>query len=248
MMYLGIVYVTFACSNFLVDKEVKNSLVNLNLLAPISQICLIKIDGNLLFGDSLIVAIGSSYSQIALCEMLSELPENFPPIVISFHVLDNVWDLQQKTKATIIWESWPSRRKNNCVYSILQDKIYVGAFFVIKKTNDGYQAVTFPGKELNGFSNQCDIFLASAANAAGRNLITVVLSGVGDDGKMGAQYVRSKGGYVISQNDARKMEMPISANGEFIPARNIIPSIFKILNSQRNLKLESQFTSISSFL
>ncbi len=67
----------------------------------------------------------------------------------------------------------------------------------------------------HGFKPAVDVFLRSAAVAYGPSLITLILTGMGDDGASGACAVKRAGGYVIAQDQASSVVwgMPSKAIG-----------------------------------
>lgn len=77
-----------------------------------------------------------------------------------------------------------------------------------------------------------DVLFASAAQAFGRNVIGVVLSGTGRDGARGCQAIKAKGGVTIAQDEktSRQFAMPraaIAAGGVdyVLPVRQIAEQI-----------------------
>ncbi|KAA9339561.1 hypothetical protein F0P96_02800 [Hymenobacter busanensis] len=79
-----------------------------------------------------------------------------------------------------------------------------------------------------------DLLMKSAAAAAGRHTIGVVLSGLGRDGTLGAQVVRHHGGLVVAQNEdtAAVFAMPKSViQAGLATATLALPDIAPFLNA-----------------
>jgi len=70
------------------------------------------------------------------------------------------------------------------------------------------------GPRVNGYKPNADITLESAAGFAGQFVVAVILTGMGGDAVNGAETVKSKGGYVIAQDEASSVVFGM--NGEVI--------------------------------
>jgi two-component system chemotaxis response regulator CheB len=61
------------------------------------------------------------------------------------------------------------------------------------------------GPTVNGFKPSGSVLFESAAEAFGRSLVAVILTGMGSDGVSGLYRVRASGGYVIAQDEASSL-------------------------------------------
>ena len=72
----------------------------------------------------------------------------------------------------------------------------------VKSGRDGFIAELDQSPPVNFCRPSVDPLFASCANAAGRALLAVILTGMGSDGREGARKVRDAGGQVIVQDEA----------------------------------------------
>jgi two-component system chemotaxis response regulator CheB len=61
------------------------------------------------------------------------------------------------------------------------------------------------GEPVNNQKPAADLLFESAAKFYGNELISVVLTGMGNDGANGTRYVKEAGGVTIAQNEATSM-------------------------------------------
>jgi two-component system chemotaxis response regulator CheB len=152
-----------------------------------------------------LIAIGSSTGGPPVLEqVLAQLPPGLPcPIVIAQHMPASF------TKAM------SERLDGMCAISVIHGEhgmpLHPGTAYVIPGGKHGRVRAIGPGPvrlEVSDdprtapFKPSVNELLASAARHAGRYCVGVVLTGIGDDGKVGGQELRAAGGLLIAQDPA----------------------------------------------
>jgi two-component system chemotaxis response regulator CheB len=152
---------------------------------------------------SLVAIAASTGGPTALQKVLSALPATFPaPIVIVQHIargfltgfaswLDGECSLRVKVAAR-------SEPLEAGTAYVAPDEAHLGV--TAKRMTH-----TVAGGEVNGFKPSASVLFESAADAYGRSLAAVILTGMGSDGVSGLRRVRDKGGYVIAQDEATSL-------------------------------------------
>ena len=148
------------------------------------------------------VVIGASTGgPPALQEILPKFPGNFPlPIIVAQHMpgefTKHMAERLNKLCALNVLEAKNGERieKGNVYigkggYHILVEKI--NHDFYIKLTKDPKDALYHP---------QIDLLFESAAKAFGKDVIAVILTGMGSDGVKGLKLLKQKGAYIIAQD------------------------------------------------
>ncbi len=76
-----------------------------------------------------------------------------------------------------------------------------GQHLLVRRTDDGVRMVLADTPPEHGCRPSVNVFLRSAAAVYGSALVTVILTGMGDDGADGVRAVARAGGYVIAQDE-----------------------------------------------
>ena len=151
-----------------------------------------------------IVAIGSSTGgPSALMTVLKQMPASFPvPIVIVQHM------------PPIFTKHLATRLNQNCALEVTEassgDVIRPGMVFIAP--GDFHMTLQRYGSEVRVETNQdpaenscrpaVDVLFRSVARLYGKNTLGVVLTGMGQDGRRGAEMIRDGGGRVFAQDEA----------------------------------------------
>lgn len=151
-----------------------------------------------------VVAIGSSTGgPNALTAVLKELPKSFPvPIVIVQHM------------PPVFTKHLANRLNQNCALEVVEASpgLDVRSGMVAIAPGDYHMIIHSDGAgirtQLNQMppENSCrpsvDVLFRSVAENFGANALAVVLTGMGRDGKMGAEMIRDAGGRIFAQDEA----------------------------------------------
>lgn len=184
-----------------------------------------------------LLAIGASTGgPVALTEVLTKLPADFPvPVVLIQHMPENF------TKA------FSERLNRQCKISVKEaedgDQLLPGKAFLAP---GGKQMLVdrrgslkiLPGDDRTNYKPSVDISFGSAANAYGGDVLAVVLTGMGADGREGARLLKQKGAFVWTQDEASCViyGMPMSVakanlTDKVVALSDVGPQLIKALMS-----------------
>lgn len=148
-----------------------------------------------------VIAIGASTGGTeALLEVLRDLPENTPGIVLVQHMPSGFTSM------------FASRLDSLCKMSVKEaqsgDRIEQGKILVapgnlqmhVINNGSGYSVRCVPGDKVSGHRPSVDALFTSVANVVGASSIGIILTGMGGDGAQGLLEMKKKGAYTIGQN------------------------------------------------
>jgi two-component system CheB/CheR fusion protein len=156
-----------------------------------------------------LVVIGSSAGGIeALSILVSTLPVDFPaPLVLAQHLDPNRPStlnliLQRRTSLPIVVVTSLEKLKTGTIY-VVPSNYHVSIHDQVVEIHDNNARHPRPS---------IDTLLSTAASAYGDRLFAVILTGMGNDGAIGAVDVKNAGGTIIVQDPytARNPSMPLS--------------------------------------
>ncbi len=186
-------------------------------------------------GQVKLLLIGASTGgPVALAEVLTKLPANFPlPVVLVQHMPENF------TKA------FAERLNRQCNIQVREavdgDVLRPGLALLAP---GGKQLMVdkrggvrvLPGDDRVNYKPSLDVTFGSAANAYGKQSLAVVLTGMGSDGCDGARLIKQRGGTVWSQDEASCViyGMPMAVararlTDRVLPLQEIGPELVKEL-------------------
>ncbi len=152
--------------------------------------------------EKLIVVGASTGGTEAIKEFLVKLPPDCPGIVIAQH-MPEAFTL-----------SFAQRLDKLCKISVKEaengDRILPGHAYVapghshllIKRSGANYVCELSDGPPVNRHRPSVDVLFRSAANHAGKNVIGVILTGMGKDGAQGMLEMKQAGAYNFAQDEA----------------------------------------------
>jgi two-component system chemotaxis response regulator CheB len=151
-----------------------------------------------------ILAIGvSTGGPQALAQLIPRLPENFPaPIVIVQHMpprFTKALSDSVGSKSRLKVEEGAEGRR------LEAGKVWIapGGFHMqVVKRKGGYELAINSDEPENSCRPAVDVLFRSVAEAFGSKVLAVVLTGMGQDGLVGAEAIRRAGGSVFVQDEA----------------------------------------------
>ena len=167
-------------------------------------------------GSDRVIAIGSSTGgPVALRYILTCMPPHLPsPIVIAQHMPKTFTEsfaerLAKKTKIKVSEAMDGDVLRDGHAYIAPGDRhmrIFLNAR---RKLEIAFEE----GDRIHGGRPSVDLLLTSAAEAAGKKAIGVILTGMGSDGAKGIKKSKESGGYTIAQDEETSLvwSMPHSA-------------------------------------
>lgn len=149
------------------------------------------------------VAIGASAGgPPAIHWILSQIPKPLPiPIVISQHMPPGFTN----AFAERLDKDCPMEVKEACDGKTVQGgKVLIapgGWHLTFKKRGGEITVRLIKGRQVDKYIPSIDLMFESAASIWGRQLIGIVLTGMGSDGARGAAVLKEKGGYCIAESE-----------------------------------------------
>jgi two-component system chemotaxis response regulator CheB len=186
-----------------------------------------------------LVFIGASTGGTeAIKEVLTQLPADFPAILITQHMPPG------------FTTSFAARLDSLCRISvreavngerILPGHAYLapgGTQFRVERSGANYVAVVEDGEPVNRHKPSVEVLFKSAAKIAGRNAFGIMLTGMGNDGAKAMKEMKDAGSYNLVQDEAScvvfgmpKEAIAHGAADEVLPLRDIASALVARLNS-----------------
>jgi two-component system chemotaxis response regulator CheB len=148
------------------------------------------------------VVIGSSTGGTQALEMvLTALPGDSPGIAIVQHMPEKFTAMYAQRLDGIcamnIREAKDGDRLERGVVLIAPG----GRHMQLRKAGGQYFAVVADGPPVNRHKPSVDVLFRSAADCAGKDLLALILTGMGDDGARGMKLLHDRGARTIAQNE-----------------------------------------------
>lgn len=149
-----------------------------------------------------IVVIGASTGgTVALQELLSRLPKNFPGVVVVQH-MPGSFTTGFAARLNQLCEVDVKEAKDGDMVQMGQVLIASGFYHLKLAQRGGSYCVRYnDGDLVSGHKPSVDVLFESAAQAAGANAIGIILTGMGRDGAKGLLSMRDAGATTIAQDE-----------------------------------------------
>ena len=150
-----------------------------------------------------IITIGASTGGTdAVEKVLQNLPKNTPPILVVIHMPAGFTNLYAK-RLNEICEIKVKEAKNGDELKSGLALIAPGGFQMkLQKANNKYYVSCTKEGKYNGHEPSVNVLFNSIPNNLAPNVISVILTGMGNDGAEGILKIKKNGGYTIGQNEA----------------------------------------------
>lgn len=149
-----------------------------------------------------IIVIGASTGGTqALQQILMQMPENCPPIVIVQHMPEH------------FTKSFADRLNSICKIEVIEgadgDKLLLGRAIIapgdkhmlLKKSGAAYSIQIKTGPLVSRHRPSVDVLFKSAVQTAGRNAVGLIMTGMGNDGAAGIKLLHDCGAETIAQDE-----------------------------------------------
>lgn len=150
-----------------------------------------------------LIAIGASTGGVeAITEVLTGMPPESPPIIITQHMPEK-FTASFAQRLNSITPIRVSEAKDGD--RLQQGHAYIapGGFHLeLMKSGNGYACKVYQGDPVSGHRPSVDVLFRSVAKHAGRQAIGVILTGMGKDGAEGLVEMRKAGAQTIGQDEA----------------------------------------------
>ena len=149
------------------------------------------------------VVIGSSTGGTQALELvLTALPGDAPGIAITQHMPEKFTAMYAERLnglcAVNVREAKNGDRLERGVVLIAPG----GRHLQLRKAGGQYFAVVIDGPPVNRHKPSVDVLFRSAADCAGRDVLAIILTGMGDDGARGMKQLHDLGARTIAQDEA----------------------------------------------
>lgn len=153
------------------------------------------------FRKNFLVAIGASTGGTeAIKEVIKDLPENFPPVVIVQHIPPSF----SRTFAERMDRSSNMKvQEASDGMEIHHGNVYIapgGRQFRIIREGTRLRCRIFDGDKVSGHRPSVDVLFKSVAETMGKNVLSVILTGMGADGANGLLMLREQGAVTVAQD------------------------------------------------
>lgn len=196
--------------------------------------------------EKMIVIGASTGGTEAVKDILTQMPKSMPPILIVQHMPETFTKMFAK------------RLDNICAIDVKEaedgDRLLPGHAYVapgdfhmlMKKVGREYFIKLDQGPPVNRHRPAVDVLFNSAASCAGKNIIGVILTGMGSDGAAGMKALKQQGAYNLAQDQASSIifGMPKAAIDtgcidKVLPLNDISDHISVYLKNHTSVKRET---------
>jgi two-component system chemotaxis response regulator CheB len=161
-----------------------------------------------------VIVIGASTGGTeATLKILKRMPKNTPGIAVTQHMPPGFTKM------------YADRLNKICSMEVREavngDRVEEGVVLIapgdkhmrLMKADKGYYVSCKTGDKVNGHCPSVDILFNSAAEAAGKNSVGIILTGMGKDGAQGLMNMKKAGAYTIGQDEKSSVVygMPMAA-------------------------------------
>lgn len=173
--------------------------------------------------EQALVAIGASTGGTeALKVILQQLPEHFPPILVTQHM---------PIKFTT---TFAERLNGLCAMTVKeaehQEQVRAGHIYIapgdkhiqVKRSGADLLVMLDDGPALSGHKPSVDVMFRSVAKHAGDKALGVILTGMGRDGADGLLQLRQKGGITMAQDESSSVVFGMPKEAIKLGATNTI--------------------------
>jgi two-component system chemotaxis response regulator CheB len=152
-------------------------------------------------GDK-IIGIGSSTGGVeSLLKVFESLPSDLPPIVITQHI---PYGFSTSFAARLNEHSQVDVCEVACDTILQKGHAYLAPgnmHLVISKDGKDYIGKLLDGQKVSRHKPSVDIMFRSLNNSAGAGTMAIMMTGMGDDGKIAIKELYDNGAYTVAQNE-----------------------------------------------
>ncbi|MFX0051333.1 MAG: chemotaxis-specific protein-glutamate methyltransferase CheB [Candidatus Hermodarchaeota archaeon] len=209
----------FDFNSFLKDEAEEISEIIAPEIAPVS------------FHDKIIVIGASTGGPRAISLILSKIPSVSPPIVIVQHMPTEMVQSWAQRLQTLYPHLKIKIPKNG--EKIRPNRVYIAPGGVHCGLESGKVFRLTPGERVNFVIPAIDVTLITGARVYGRNILGIILTGMGQDGCDGAKEIKTMGGQILAEHESTSViySMPrcvVESNlADEVVALHNIPSVIR---------------------
>lgn len=151
--------------------------------------------------DKVIVVGASTGGTEALRVFLEEMPEDAPGIVIVQHMPENFTAAFSKRLDGLCRISVKEAEENDTVFRGRALIAPGNRHMLLKRSGARYYVEIKDGPLVSRHRPSVDVLFRSAAQYAGKNAVSIIMTGMGDDGARGMLEMKQAGAYTIAQDE-----------------------------------------------
>ena len=182
-----------------------------------------------------VVAIGTSTGGTTALEVvLRELPRVCPGIVVVQHMPEKFTEAFANRLNAICQIEVREARQGDRVIPGLALIAPGGRQMVLKRNGAQYHVDVLDGPPVNRHKPSVDVLFKSASECAGRDVLGIIMTGMGDDGARGMKVLHDHGARTIAQNEETcvvfgmpKEAIKLQAVDDILPLEHIARAIMQ---------------------
>jgi two-component system chemotaxis response regulator CheB len=187
---------------------------------------------NAQFSLNKIIAIGASTGGTeAIKAVLTKMPKNCPPIVITQHI------------PPVFSTSFAERMNRTCIINVKEaehgDKLNTGWAYIapggfhlsIKKQGIGLYCQLDDNDPVNRHKPAVDVLFNSLIEIGAKNIVAAILTGMGSDGAKGLLALKQNGAYTIAQDEYSSVVWGMPKAAVELDAVNEVVALDKVAQS-----------------
>ncbi len=194
---------------------------------PSKKSSMVSVKGSNYRPDDFLILIGSSTGGTqALQEILTRLPQDIPPILITQHIPAG------------FSRALAERLNNLCPFEVKEaqdgDEIKPGRVLVapgdhhLRISKNGKKVEIVDSDPVNRFRPSVDFMFKSAPDGLRQKIIATILTGMGKDGAQGMLELKQKGAFTIAQDEASSVVYGMPKEAARIGAADAIKPLLDI--------------------
>jgi two-component system chemotaxis response regulator CheB len=185
-----------------------------------------------------VVLAASTGGPATLMKLIPDFPPNFPAAILIVQHMPGGFTAQFAEQLMAVSQNPVKHAKHGDV--LLAGQIYVCPGDQHLRVLPPGKIALDPGPRIGGYRPCIDVTLESVAGLVGANTVTVILTGMGNDGARGVMAVQENGGQVLAQDEATSVifGMPseaikTGAVAQVLPLEQIAAVITRLVGGQK---------------
>jgi two-component system, chemotaxis family, protein-glutamate methylesterase/glutaminase len=179
-----------------------------------------------------VVIGGSTGGTQAVEQVLTALPADGPGIAVVLHMPEKFTAMYAERLNGICAMRVREAKDGDRLERGLALIAPGGRHLALRKAGGQYFAVVQDGPPVNRHKPSVDVLFKSTAEIAGRDVLAILLTGMGDDGARGMKLLHDKGARTIAQNEAScvvfgmpKEAIGLGAVDDVLPLERVAPAV-----------------------
>ena len=203
--------------------------------APLKTVAPVQLSAVHAFAMNKPVVIGSSTGGTQALELvLTSLPADAPGIAITQHMPERFTAMYAQRLSGICAMKVREAKDGDRLERGLALIAPGGLHMQLRKTNGQYYVHVVDGPPVNRHKPSVDVLFKSAAECGGRDVLGIIMTGMGDDGARGMKVLHDGGARCIAQNEETcvvfgmpKEAIKLQAVDEILPLESIARAILQ---------------------